>query len=163
MQAFEVWSLVIAAGALLISALSPIHSMRTSKRQSREEEKLRDLQERIAALHLEQLEEVTDLKSKPVIDVCYESWGQSNRIILRNSGGAAAHNVQLTLQTRENQRTPLVNGDADRKMPIEVFRPNEECPLLAAASKDSFPPYDITVSWEDDEGSAFEEKHTLYG
>ena len=163
MQVFEFWSLVIAAGALLISAFSLIHSVRTSKRQSREDEKLRQLRERIAALHLEQLEEVTDLKSKPVIDVRYESWGQSKKIILRNSGGATAHNVQLMLQTRENQRTPLISSDTDRKMPIEVFRPNEECPLLAATSKDSFPPYDVTVSWEDDEGSAFEEKHTLYG
>jgi len=113
MPTFELWSLVIAAGALLTSAFSLIHSVRTSKRQSREEERLRDLQERIAALHLEQLEEATDLKSKPVIDVYSHLLGRSSKIILENSGGAIAYNVQLKIQPRKSQRTPLVTGGVD--------------------------------------------------
>ena len=74
-----------------------------------------------------------------------------DRIYIDNIGEEAARDIKLDFDLREGQtRSPLVQGDADRKLPIPELRQGDTCPLMAALSTSCYPPFDVTLSWSDD-------------
>jgi hypothetical protein len=89
------------------------------------------------------------------------------RIYIDNLGGSTARDVQLEIDLGESQdRSPLVRGDVDRKLPIPELRPGDTCPLIAALSSGCYPPFNATLSWVDDSCAAGERrelKKILYG
>jgi len=90
-----------------------------------------------------------------------------DRIHIDSIGDLPVRDINLEFQLRKGQtRSPLVQSDADEKLPIRVLEPGETCPLMAALSFSCHPPFDVSCSWTDDEcpaGERREKSKVLYG
>ena len=162
MNEFEIWSTVLAGLALIISGFSLLHSVRTQRRQDRGERKLRGLQEQIAALHLDELKEVHEQRHKSKLELDYYPRGNSQVIVIRNVGGVAARVTGIVATSRGTGNSPLNPSEVNEKLPA-TLHPRDECPLLAGSSSHSYPPFDVVVTWKDENGEEQSLERTIHG
>jgi hypothetical protein len=122
-----------------------------------------ELASKLTQLQLEEAEQVRSSRARPEIRVALQHRLRGGEeIVISNVGGAAARNVRLEIFEEPNKSSPLVEGDVDDKLPIELLEPGESCPLMAALDMGSYPPYKGVVRWSDPSGAEQEQRFTLH-
>jgi hypothetical protein len=74
------------------------------------------------------------------------------RIVVENLGPNLVRNVRLTIDGLQGKESPLVRGDYDEKIPIEVLRPRSHVELLAALTFGTGVIFQATWQWEEADG-----------
>lgn len=162
MSTFETWSILLSVAAIIVSLLAIVVSVVTQRRQDKGEESLRRLQEQLTVYQIEAYERAEAELVRSVVRVFLRPRGRNYQFVLRNEGRTKVTNVNLEITPQAGQMTPLVPGDADRKLPIKVLQPGDECTLLAGLSNDSYPPFEAKLTWEDSLGKNHTAKSTIY-
>lgn len=74
------------------------------------------------------------------------------RFVIENLGADVVRNVDLAIDTPEDKESPLVKGDYDEKLPIEIFRPGARVELLAALTFGTGTTFRSTWHWQEADG-----------
>lgn len=74
------------------------------------------------------------------------------RFIIANVSQGAAYDVHFDIDLEEGKEHPLVKGDYDEKLPIEVLRSGDQVELLAALTSGSGIVFKCQWSWRDEDG-----------
>ena len=152
--------LLVAAGGLVVSIISLRRSNAVKNQQARLQEKQEELIDLQLQLHRRETEPVTQSQreSQPAdVRVSLEGNARSARFVIRNWGYGAARNVNLEVKPLSGNDSPLLSGDYDEKLPVPRLAPGNECSLIAALSFDTGVAFDVTWSWEDEDGAPREE------
>ncbi len=72
--------------------------------------------------------------------------------IIHNLGPGIVHDVHFEIDTPEGKNSPLVEGDYDEKLPIEILRPNAHVELLAALTFGSGTMFRANWRWREEDG-----------
>ena len=171
MEAYQVLTIAVAIGGVLIAAGGLVVSIISLRRSSATEaqtlrlqekqEELADLQLKLHQAEVENLEESTSVGRSADIRVTLEGTARSSRFIIRNWGYGAAKDVNLGVKPLKGFSSPLVKGDADEKLPIPRLAPGSDCSLIAALSNDTGSTFDINWSWFDEDGTPRKESSRI--
>ena len=174
MEAYQVLTIAVAIGGVLIAAGGLVVSIISLRRSSATEaqtlrlqekqEELADLQLKLHQAEVENLEESTSVGEKrrsADIRVTLEGTARSSRLVIRNWGYGAAKDVNLGVKPLKGNSSPLVKGDADEKLPIPRLAPGSDCSLIAALSNDTGSAFDINWSWLDEDGTSRKESSRI--
>jgi hypothetical protein len=141
-----------------------IVSLRRSNAVKKQQASLQKKQEELIDLQLQlhRREAAAVNRSQPAtqpadVRVSLEGTARSARFTIRNWGYGAARNVNLEVKPLSGNESPLVSGDYDEKLPVPRLSPGGECSLIAALSFDTGITFDVTWSWEDEDGTPGEE------
>jgi hypothetical protein len=74
------------------------------------------------------------------------------RFVIVNAGEGTAHGVQFDIKPEDGQESPLVKGDYDQKLPIEILRPGDSVELLAGLTFGSGTVFGAKWRWRDEDG-----------
>ncbi len=143
----------IALGALLISAISAFHSVRTSNRQTK-------LQEQLAAYQLRAHKAAEERSKRADVRISLE-WGP-DRFVLANVGEARALDVRLEVEAQDYTGA-ISEAELRRKVPISVLDPRREVAFGALVIWEHSPAFDVRVMWNDIDGTPRRLETVLYG
>lgn len=154
---------LIAAGGLIVSIVSLRRSSVNEAQSKRLREKQEELTELQLKLHRDEVEEIETsnisgrLDKRADIRVTLEGGEKKPKFVIRNWGYSAASDVNLEVTSVQGHSSPLVNGDADVKLPIPRLAPGGHCSLIAALSFDTGAVFDLCWSWSEEDGSKRQE------
>ena len=77
---------------------------------------------------------------------------RNDLFIIQNLGPGIVHDVHFEIDTPEGKNSPLVEGDYDEKLPIEILRPNAHVDLLAALTFGSGTMFRANWRWREEDG-----------
>lgn len=86
------------------------------------------------------------------VRVTLQRLGRNDLFIIQNLGPGIVYNVHFEINTQEGKNSPLVEGDYDEKLPIEILRPNAHVELLAALTFGSGATFRATWRWREEDG-----------
>lgn len=92
-------------------------------------------------------------QQKADVRVSLVGTGRDARFVISNVGEGTAHDVVFDIQQEENQGSPLVQGDYDKKLPIVVLRAGDRVELLAALTFGTGVVFNGRWQWCDEDGS----------
>lgn len=165
--AVAIGGVLIAAGGLIVSIISLRRSSATESQTLRLQEKqeeLTDLQLKLHQSEVKNLEESTSVGEKrrsADIRVTLEGTARNSRFVIRNWGYGAAKDINLEVKPLRGNLSPLVKGDADEKLPIPQLAPGSDFSLLAALSFDTGSAFDVNWSWLDEDGTQRKESSRI--
>jgi hypothetical protein len=81
--------------------------------------------------------------------------------VIVNVGDGTAHGVHFGLDLEDGQEDPLVKGDYDRKLPVEVLRSGDRVELLAALTFGSGVVFKARWRWREENGEQRERAEKL--
>ena len=154
---------LIAAGGLIVSIVSLRRSSANEAQSKRLREKQEELTELQLKLHRDEVEKIetsnisSRLDKQADIRVSLEGGDKTPKFVIRNWGYSAASDVDLEVTPVQGHSSPLVNGDADVKLPIPRLTPGGHCSLIAALSFDTGVVFDLSWSWTEEDGSKRQE------
>lgn len=140
MTIYEGLSLLVAAVALSMSAYALWISVPLQRRQRRE------------------IEEARAERKKADVRVMLEDSGRPAHFVIENLGQGTARDVHLTVEPREGSPGPLVQGDYDEKLPIEILRAGSRVDLIAALTLGTGYVFTVKWQWHDEDGE-LQERH----
>ncbi len=157
--AVAIGGVLIAAGGLIVSIISLRRSSATEAQTLRLQEKQEELTELQLQLHKAEVGKYagsvpTDAKHRSAdIRVSLEGTARHSRFVIRNWGYGSAKDIKLEVYPLKGNSSPLVRGDADEKLPIPRLSPGSDCSIIAALSFDTGSTFDVKWSWVDEDGS----------
>lgn len=167
MEPYQIITIIVAACGVLIAAgglIVSIVSLRRSSANEAQSKRLREKQEELTELQLKlHRDEVQKIETPNASDkqadirVSLEGGDKTPKFVIRNWGYSAASDVNLEITPVQGHTSPLVNGDADVKLPIPRLTPGGYCSLLAALSFDTGVVFDVSWSWTEEDGSIRQE------
>lgn len=132
---YQIVSLAVAFGAIMISVISLIRISRVQK-----------VTAQLEAKQLQILEREEKQKTQADIQVYLVREGGANySFLIKNVGSVSAKDVQFELQDCPD--SPLVTGDYNRKLPAPILNPGGTIRLMAAIHQKSPSVYNGVVSW----------------
>lgn len=166
MESYQIITIVVAAcgvliagGGLVVSIISLRRSSANEVQSRRLQEKQEELTELQLKLHRDEVEKIEQSSTTSVSDrkadvrVSLEGSAKRAKFVIRNWGYGAAKNINLEVMPVGGGSSPLVNGDADVKLPIPRLAPGGDCSLIAAISFDTGVAFDVSWTWTDEDGS----------
>lgn len=170
MEAYQVITIIVAAcgvliagGGLVVSIVSLRRSSANEAQSRRLQEKQEELTELQLKLHRGEIEKIEQSSSASINDkkadvrVSLEGSVKRARFVIRNWGYSAARDVNLEVTPIKGRSSPLVNGDADEKLPIPRLAPGADCSLIAALTFDTGVTFDVSWTWIEEDGSQRQE------
>lgn len=139
--------ILISVVALVVGFVSLLRTSRLQEQQMRlqtKQEELTDLQLKRAA------EEATKQDRADVRVELVKRGPRDYRFQIANWGSVPAFDVRFEL---EAERSPLVRGDYDRKIPIRELAPGGQCDLVAAITLGMPLVFNGRWSWRNPDGS----------
>jgi hypothetical protein len=163
MNEFELISVLIAAGGLIIATISIRKSRSLEKQQARLQKK----QEELTDLQLELLRTEADRNNTPSqniaradVRVSLEGIASDAKFYIRNWGMGSALDVKLSLKSL-GKSSPIMSNDYDSKFPIPRLSPGSEVSLIAAVTFSTGVSFDLHWWWHDEDGIKREESTRL--
>jgi hypothetical protein len=166
MEPYQVITIVVAAfgvliagGGLVVSIISLRRSSANEAQSRRLQEKQEELAELQLKLHRDEVEKMEQSSTSSAsnrradVRVSLEGSAKRARFVIRNWGYAAAKDINFDVTPVEGRSSPLVNGDADVKLPIPRLAPGGDCSLIAALSFDTGVAFDVSWTWTEEDGS----------
>lgn len=98
------------------------------------------------------IEETRAERKKADVRVTLEDSGRPARFVIENLGPGTARDVHLVVEPREGSLSPLVQGDYDEKLPIEVLRAGGRVELIAALTQGTGYVFTAKWRWRDEDG-----------
>lgn len=153
------FGVLIAGGGLVVSIVSLRRSSANEAQSRRLQEKQEELTELQLKLHRDEVEKFEQPSASSVSDrpadvrVSLEGSAKRARFVIRNWGYSAAKDIDLEVTPLEGRSSPLVNGDADVKLPVPRLAPGSDCSLIAALSFDTGTAFDVSWAWTEEDGS----------
>lgn len=160
--AAAIGGVLIAAGSLVVSILSLRRSNTTEDQTNRLQKKQEELADLQLKLHRDEIERgdgrhAAGEQSKSAdARVSLEGTARNARFVIRNWGYGVANDVNLEVAPLRGNSSPLMQGDADEKLPIPRLAPGSDCSLIAALTFDTGVAFDVSWTWRDEDGT----KHT---
>ncbi len=151
------WLIALVAG--IVAVVSLHRTGKVQKQQlhlQKKQEELTDLQldalrkqaEIAASAHVEAPQEKADVR------VDLEKVGRGDyRFIITNWGTVPAREVTFELELADDQRSPLVSGDYDEKIPIQELAPGSRVPLWAVITLGMSSSFPACWTWRNPDGS----------
>ncbi len=149
------FGVLIAGGGLVVSIVSLRRSSANEAQSRRLQEKQEELTELQLKLHRDEVEQsrASSVSDRPSdVRVSLEGSTKIARFVIRNWGYSAAKDIDLEVTPLEGRASPLVNGDADVKLPVPRLAPGSDCSLIAALSSDTGIAFDVSWTWTEEDG-----------
>ena len=149
MSRYELYSLVAAAIAILISVASFALSRNTQKKQL----KLQETQAAFAEFQHKLL--AAEQQRRKLIDLRVELVGSRSerRFLFSNAGPGVARNVNFAFANPGNWSSPVITSQFQEIFPIKEFRPNQQYSCIAALTLSHPPVFTGVYTWEDEDGT----------
>lgn len=162
-------SLAIAIIALLMTFLQVVRSRKWADRAQANEERhaqlqgqMHEVQLALANLELSEKHAEESAKQKANVSLALRHvGGHDYKFYVENQGHAIACNVTVQMSGRNGSGSPLVESEAEEKLPAEIL-PGKRVALLASIHGESYPPFDAVISWEDPDGISRERKQEVH-
>lgn len=155
---------LIAGGGLIVSIASLNRSKAVKKQQLRLQEKQEELVDIQLQLHRREAESVIGSSSQSTtadVRISLEGSARDARFVVRNWGFGAALNVDMEVNSLEGRECPRVNGDGGQKLPITRLGPGSEFRLIAALTLKTGTTFDVTWTWEEEDGTRREQSSCI--
>ena len=153
MTAYETLTLFVALLGVIIAAVSLIRTRRLSEQQQRMQHKQEELTDMQLQLLRREVGELTRRSPTADVRITLERRGTNDhRFIITNWGTGAARNVNVSLPSHA-ERSPLVEGDYNEKLPILELLPGDRVSLMAALTMGMSLTFDAVLTWTDPDGS----------
>ncbi len=157
---------IVTAAIAILSAVIAFISLRRTGETQRQQIRLHKKQEEFTTLQLEMLRKQAEASSSAPISradlrVELERAGRSFRFAITNWGAGPAHEVNFTIQTREGQMSPLVQGDYDAVFPIDELASGGRASVIAALTNGTGSTFDGQWTWKDSDGTEQRRRSTL--
>lgn len=165
--AAAIGGVLIAAGGLVVSIVSLRRSNTTENQTNRLQKKQEELADLQLQLHRAEIKRgagqaPAGKQSKAAdVRVSLEGSARNPRFVIRNWGYGAANDVDLEVAPLKGNSSPLVQGDADKKLPIPRLAPGSDCSLIAALTFDTGVAFDVSWTWRDEDGTKRSESSRL--
>ena len=163
MSEFELLSVFIAAGGLIVAIIS----LRRSSSVKEQQERLQKKQEELTDLQLELLRTEADRiptsgtsVARADVRVSLEGSASNAKFYVRNWGMGPANDVELSLDSK-GKSSPIVANDYESKFPIPRLSPGSEVSLIAAITFGTGVSFDVNWWWFDEDGTRQEESTRL--
>ena len=157
----QLLSLVVAGIAVCVALWVKSESREIGKQAAQLQIESIDLNRRLVEVHerqekldtylgehqLAQIEKSAEEQRKADIRLDREAL---DRLYVTNNGPSVARKVNLEFTGPGGTGTPLIDGDANRKLPHPELRPGDSLQLILGVSGGCAPPWDFLVSWIDD-------------
>jgi hypothetical protein len=108
-----------------------------------------DLQKRLLGIEEARERDRQVAATKARISAGIEKRGNSDRLVIRNSGPVVAENVSALLDRTPLLQHPAIPGGEQEKRRIG---PNSEISYLMALNFQTHPPFDLQITWTDASG-----------
>ena len=151
MSKFEVLSLIISILAVGISTISLVRTRSLAKEQL----ELERVTAELSRLQIESITEQKKDKAKPKFNVSLTKLGKSYNFYISNTGQGSAYNVNFELIDCED--SPLFTSELIDIFPYQEMKPSSRIKLLASLHMNSPSKYQSKISWDDENGSKYEE------
>ena len=155
MTTYELVSALVAVIALVVSVVSLVRTRKIAKRQIELQEKqvtLQSEQALLAKLQRELLEKHQLKQSSADVRIYTAQTTDAHRFLVRNVGAAPALDVSVTIISRYNGQSPLIEGDTRTKLPIRKLLLDQEIALLASLAMGIGTSFDASTSWAEANG-----------
>lgn len=163
MPFFELLSSITAVVMLVLTTLAVIRDRRIDERQQRiekEQARLNKVQEELAAKQLEQLSRLERERNQAtVVPEIVNEGGHKYAFHITNVSGVPARDVNFELI--ECERSPLLRGDYDEKLPAACLAPGGRIRLIAAITMGSPRVFRGKVSWRNLDDTTAQQEYTL--
>lgn len=90
------------------------------------------------------------------VRVALREGGRTERFVIENLGPAIARDVHLEVDASRGKGSPLVDGDHDEKLPIDILRPGAHVELIAALCDDTGTTVRVKWRWREEDGRIVE-------
>lgn len=145
---------LIASFALLVSIVGALFSYfgeRRARKNEKEQEKIKEEQDRIRKLILkkEERSEINELKAD--LNARFSSAGLKKKVLkIYNTGNCSAKNINIIFPNND-QFDYLIGNEIDSLFPYEILHKNNSIDLLSYEQGLSEEPkkYKIVLTWED--------------
>jgi TIR domain len=90
----------------------------------------------------------------PVTDVrvTLRKSGRSTNFVIENLGPGLVHDVGCELDTAALKESPIIDGDWQEKLPVDVLRPGAHVEMIAALSAGTGTTFRARLWWREDDG-----------
>lgn len=140
---------LIALGAFLVAGLSALGTYQLSRRQTKIEEELGQLQ-------LKELQARDADRATARILCKYRR--EDMRLLVTNTGGGQARNVEVELDCPNGGRSAFPDSVLNEFFPIAVIDPEDYVPIIVSFAGGCTPPLEAVVRWLDPDGTQREEQ-----
>lgn len=148
MNGYEIVSLCLSGGAILISLIS----MRWTHKISKEQLELERITAELSTRQLQALEDELKNKTTPKFQVTISKFGKDDFFYIVNIGEATAHDVNFEII--DCNYNPLISDDFHEKFPCPEMKSQSKIKLFAAFGLGSPSRYQVKISWENTSGDS---------
>ena len=82
--------------------------------------------------------------------------------IIQNVGQGTAHDIAFEIIQEEGEESPLLVGDYDQKLPIQILRSGARVEVLAALTHGTGVYFDAAWRWREDDGKVHERSERIH-
>lgn len=161
---------LVTAALALVAIIVSFVSLRRTTRTQEQQVRLHKKQEELTDLQLELLRKQSETASstpatsppeRADVRVDLDRVGRDFKFIITNWGRVPARHVTFDLELQPEDRSPLVSGDYDLKIPIPELAPGSRVPLFAAVTMGMKPAFPAKWTWRNPDGSVETRKSLL--